>query len=157
MLWFLNAPWLWKRRSGRIRVLSPHAFQDFRRDDRPGFRECCVFEGGHEFFKQVVESFFFLTAEHMARSVAQSHGVHSTFDQLLKQDFPGRLLEFFQGHSRKPGHIAVRVIKRVHQRGYRSDIDASMRVQHRGFDYDIEAVLPDDRRVMMDLICKRVT
>lgn len=40
---------------------------------------------------------------------------------------------------------------------FRKDIDASMRVQHLGFTYDIEAVLPDDRRVFMDLICKRVT
>lgn len=40
---------------------------------------------------------------------------------------------------------------------FRKDIDASMRVQHLGLDYNIEAVLPDDRRVMMDLICKRVT
>lgn len=40
---------------------------------------------------------------------------------------------------------------------YRPDIDATMRVQYLGFAYDIEAVLPDDRRVMMDLICKRVT
>lgn len=39
----------------------------------------------------------------------------------------------------------------------RKDIDAGMRVKHLGFDYDIEAVLPDDRRVFMDLICKRVT
>ena len=39
----------------------------------------------------------------------------------------------------------------------RKDIDAGMRVKHLGFDYNIEAVLPDDRRVFMALICKRVT
>lgn len=39
----------------------------------------------------------------------------------------------------------------------RKDIDAGMRVKHLGFDYNIEAVLPDDRCVFMDLICKRVT
>lgn len=40
---------------------------------------------------------------------------------------------------------------------YRRDIDAGMRIKHLGFDYDIEAVLPDDRRVFIDLTCKRVT
>ena len=49
------------------------------------------------------------------------------------------------------------IVKASFRARFRRDIDAGMRIKHLGFDYDIEAVLPDDRRVMMDLICKRVT
>lgn len=39
---------------------------------------------------------------------------------------------------------------------YRLDITAGMRVVHLGVIYDIEAVLPGQRRDFVDLTCKRV-
>ena len=49
------------------------------------------------------------------------------------------------------------IVKASFRARFRKDIDAGMRIKHLGFDYDIEAVLPDARRVFMDLTCKRVT